>query len=88
MARGRPMEIGMAYYQDANSLTQLSDRIFDETYAPGQSVSRPGIYKCAGCAREIAADVRIPPQEHHKHSVAEGDVRWKLIVWARSEPHN
>jgi hypothetical protein len=81
------MEIPMAYYQDANSLTQLSDPMFDEAHGPGQAVTRPGIYKCAGCDREIATDTNFPPQNHHKHSLAEGQVRWNLIVCARAEPH-
>jgi hypothetical protein len=78
----------MAYYRDANSLTQLRSEMFDIEYSPGQSVIHAGIYKCTGCAREIAANETFPPQDHHEHRALEGDVRWKLLVWAQAEAWN
>lgn len=51
---------------------------------PGQKVPVSGIYRCLGCQREIAANQGdpFPPQNHHQHQSAEGDIRWKLNVRA------
>lgn len=73
----------MAYYQDGNNLTQFRDPMFDREFAPGQPVDFTGIYKCVGCDREITADRIFPPQGHHEHQLEQGEVRWKLLVWAR-----
>jgi hypothetical protein len=37
-----------------------------------------------GCQREVASNEHepLPPQNHHQHSVAQGSIRWKLIVYA------
>ena len=82
------MEIPMAYYQDANSLVQLSDLVFDKTYVPGESVVYAGIYKCAGCDREVAVDSALPSEDHHRHLPHQSAMQWKMIVRARAEPHN
>lgn len=73
----------MAYYQNANSLIQLSDPRFDKTFRADETVDFAGIYKCVGCNREIAVDYRFPSEEQHPHSESEGEVLWKLIVWVQ-----
>lgn len=73
----------MVYYQDADSLTRLSDPMFDMTYGPGDAVPFAGIYKCAGCEREIVASDTFPSGDQHPHLQREGELRWKLIVRAR-----
>ena len=78
----------MAIYKDGGHLTQLGNPIFDEEHPPGQPAPRAGIYKCLGCGREVTAaeDAPLPPPEHHAHGPADGDPRWKLIVFADHRP--
>lgn len=73
----------MAYYQNANSLTQLSDPVFERTFGSDDAVPVPGIYKCTACEREIAVDKAFPSHDPHPHSERGIKVSWKLIVRAR-----
>lgn len=51
-------------------------------YGPGNSVPVSGIYRCTGCKKEITSNEGdpFPPQNHHQHTSAQGNVRWKLNV--------
>ncbi len=63
----------------------LSDSAeFDTIHKPGQSVPHSGIYRCEGCGSAIASNISdpFPPQNHHQHSTGQGEIRWRLIVWA------
>jgi len=55
---------------------------FDQAHGPGTAVPFSGIYRCEGCAGEIAANQGdpFPPQNHHQHQTAQGAIRWRLIV--------
>ena len=74
----------MAIYQNAQFLTQGNDNAFNLDRKPGESVPHSGIYRCMGCGREIVAEEskQFPPQNHHQHSSAQGQIRWRLIVYA------
>ena len=74
----------MALYKYGNYLKQSQHQEFDSLYGPGQTCPNSGIYRCEGCAREIASnkDNPFPPQNHHQHTAGQGMIRWKLIVFA------
>ena len=76
----------MAYYQDAKNISQFTSDIFDKDWHPGQIPIFHGIYRCKGCGREATINERIPPQNHHQHSVLQGAIVWRLIVWAKTNP--
>jgi len=50
--------------------------VFDTEYKPGE---------CTGCGKEvtIACGKTIPPQNHHQHTPAQGNIRWQLFVYAQ-----
>ena len=75
----------MALYKNASYLTASDDRAFDSIYEPGTKVPHSGIYRCEGCAKEIAAnaDNPLPPQNHHQHTTGQGNIRWRMIVYAQ-----
>lgn len=52
------------------------------TYKPSDTVPVSGIYICLGCKREITSNDGdpFPPQNHHQHSLGQGDIRWRLNV--------
>lgn len=72
----------MALYQDIRNVSQFSNDMFDKDWRPGQSPTFHGIYKCRGCGKEAAVNEKIPPQNHHQHSLNQGPIIWRLIVWA------
>ena len=76
----------MAYYKDAKYLTQYASDIFDKDWHPGQLPTFHGVYRCKGCGREAAINEKIPPQNHHQHSVLQGAIVWRLTVWASNNP--
>ncbi|MBW7649445.1 protein L [Enterobacter hormaechei] len=59
--------------------------VFDTEYKPGETCEYEGIYKCTGCSKEvtIAGGKTIPPQNHHQHTPAQGNIRWQLFVYAQ-----
>lgn len=73
----------MALYKYPNYLTQSNDATFDKTYPPGATPDHSGIFRCTGCAREVVAEHgrTLPPQNHHQHTILQGDIRWQIIVW-------
>lgn len=74
----------MAMYKYGTYLTKSEDQTFDEIHKPGQKAIRSGIYRCMGCHREVTSEQgnSLPPQNHHTHSAQQGDIRWKMIVYA------
>ena len=59
--------------------------VFDTEYQPGETCKYEGLYKCTGCGKEvtIAGGKKIPPQNHHQHTPAQGNIRWQLFVYAQ-----
>lgn len=74
----------MAWYKHGNFLQQSNSDAYDLVHQLGSRVPHSGIYRCMGCGREIAANEGdpFPPQNHHQHSMSQGNVRWRLIVFA------
>ena len=74
----------MARYQNSQFLAQSNDAAFNQEHRPGGQVPYSGIYRCMGCGREIVAEQsrQFPPQNHHQHTSAQGQIRWRLIVFA------
>ena len=77
----------MALYKNAQYVTSTTDVNFDKEHAPGTTVPYSAIYKCMGCGREIVSEENriFPPQNHHQHTVAQGKIRWKMIVYAEHQ---
>lgn len=79
----------MAWYVDGSVLHKgtPTNTHWTSTYGPGDSVPVSGIYKCAGCKKEVTCNEpdRFPPQNHHQHSQAQGAIRWRLIVRTNTE---
>jgi hypothetical protein len=78
----------MALYKYSQDVAVSSDAAFDQDYGPGASVPHSGIYKCRGCQRECACNGGdpLPPQNHHQHNTTQGDIRWRLAVYAQGQP--
>jgi hypothetical protein len=76
----------MALYKEAKFFKENKGLIFDQKFKPGIEAPHPGIYRCAGCGDEIAiaGGHRLPPQNHHQHTLLSGDIEWQLIVCATS----
>jgi len=77
----------MAQYKYGNRLQQNDHAEFDRRYSPGAEAINAGIYRCAGCGDEIgiAKGHRLPPQNHHQHSVTQGAIEWQLLVFAQQK---
>jgi hypothetical protein len=73
----------MALYKYLNILVQTDDPAFDVIYKPGQTPPHSGIYRCEGCGHEVVAEASrsFPTQNHKQHTSAQGDIRWRLIVY-------
>jgi len=78
----------MAWYKEEKYLQKSNGDAYDYDYGPGAKVPHSGIYRCMGCGREIAANEGnpFPPQNHHQHTVSQGNIRWRLIVYADHNP--
>ncbi len=78
----------MTLYKYSNYLQQSQDAAFDTEYHPGAIAPFAGIYRCMGCHREIgiASGHILPPQNHHTHTLQQGTIRWRLIVYADHNP--
>lgn len=57
---------------------------YEKKYHPGDECAFEGIYKCAGCGKEItlAKGKTFPPQDHHQHPPAIGRIEWQLFIFA------
>lgn len=78
----------MAIYKHETFFTKSNDATFDKSHPPGSIAAHSGIYRCEGCGREDACNMRqpLPPQNHHQHTVAQGAIRWRPIAIADSRP--
>ena len=74
----------MAWYKYEQYLKKSPGDAYDVVYEPGIVAPHAGIYRCMGCGRElgIAQSHKLPPQNHHQHSLGEGAIKWRLIVYA------
>ena len=82
---GLPLEselLPVAWYKYQKYVNYLDYAQFDKVYEPGISAPSSGIYRCEGCGREAVSTIThpLPPQNHHEHTVAQGKIRWRLIV--------
>ncbi len=80
-----PITTSMALYQTAQFVTMITDKAFDELHNPGVRTPHSGIYRCEGCSHEVAANATqpLPPQNHHQHTASQGQIRWRLAVYAK-----
>lgn len=78
----------MALYKYAQFIEQNPADVFDGVHNPGVLAPRSGIYRCEGCAKEVASNQGepLPPQNHHAHSIQQGAIRWRLGVYAQHNP--
>ena len=77
----------MAIYKDIKCLdvcNKESEGAFTKEFKPGDTPDHSGIFRCKGCGREVVAETSrtLPPQNHHQHNNSQGEVRWKMIVFA------
>jgi hypothetical protein len=74
----------MAQYKHGKFLTQNDHAEFDAKHKPGTVMSNSGIYRCANCGDEIAANKGnpLPPQNHHQHADRSKPIEWQLLVFA------
>jgi hypothetical protein len=77
----------MALYKYLAYLNSSPHAGFDEIHQPGASTPYSAIYKCTGCGKEIVSERNkpFPPQNHHQHTPEQGDIRWKMIVYAEHD---
>jgi hypothetical protein len=78
----------MALYKHSGFLSHSMASGFDTVSTPGKVTPHSGIYRCVGCGREIVSEDTkpLPPQNHHQHTVAQGTIRWRLVVYADHKP--
>lgn len=74
----------MAYYKYSQFINQSNGNAnaFDTLHHPAQPTPYSGIYRCEGCGVNAVSTQghALPPQNHHQHSIAQGAIRWRLIV--------
>lgn len=78
----------MAWYRYPQFLSQSDNDAYDKVHQPGSNTPHSGIYRCEGCGREIVSETNrpFPPQNHHQHTVNQGSIRWRLVVYSDHEP--
>ena len=77
----------MAQYKYSKFLSQSDHSEYDKLYEPGAEAPNAGIYRCHGCGEEIgiAKGHKLPPQNHHQHTTAQGKIQWQLVVFAQGK---
>jgi len=72
----------VTYYKYWHFLEQQAGPEYDATYEAGVPAPYSGIYHCEACGGSIASlrSCPLPSQDHHRHSPAQGRIRWQLIV--------
>ena len=78
----------MAYYKYEEFVTLVNHEAFDAFHAPGTPTPISGIYRCEGCGHEVTSvyPYALPPQNHHQHVPAQGEIRWRLAVCDQGPP--
>ncbi len=80
----------MAWYKYKEYLNHFagSGDAYDQIFKPGAQPHHSGIYRCMGCGREAVAESsrQLPPPPHHQHTTGQGEIRWRLAVFAHNEP--
>ncbi|MBO6561102.1 MAG: hypothetical protein JJ959_11215 [Nisaea sp.] len=78
----------MALYKDDRYLVKIDDDAFDFLHRPADTAPFSGIYRCEGCRKEVASNQGdpLPPQNHHQHDEALGDILRRLVVYADHDP--
>lgn len=76
----------MALYKYSGYLAASQHAAFDAVSPPGSPTPLSGIYRCEGCGHEIASNFGnpLPPQNHHQHTLQQGSIRWRLVVYAQT----
>ena len=71
-----------ALYKHSTYLGQSQDQAFDTITPVAKPAPHSGIYRCVGCGHMISSTKgnTLPPQNHPQHTVAQGAIRWQLIV--------
>lgn len=73
--------IAMAYYKNANFLSQEFGPEFDIVHTPGVQTPFSGIYRCTGCGKSITSTHLHPlPAQNHEQHPPGVPIRWQLIV--------
>lgn len=76
----------MAWYLTGSSVRSCegSEAIWRSSHRPNTIAPATGIYRCCGCRREIAFSKgnAFPPENHHHHNAGQGEIAWRLLVWA------
>jgi hypothetical protein len=72
----------MASYKYRHLLSTSEDLVFDHDHPPGERAKLSGIYRCAACGREAVVKEADAFPSDHSHTVTEGPVRWRLLVYA------
>jgi hypothetical protein len=78
----------MATYKYQADISHSNSDAFDATYRPGATAPYSGVYRCKGCGREVASNQGqpLPPQNNHQHTSSQGDILWRLTVYADHNP--
>jgi hypothetical protein len=72
----------MVSYKYRHLLSASEDLVLDHDHQPGQRAKLSGIYRCAACGRETVVREGDAFSDDHSHTVTEGPVRWRLLVYA------
>ena len=72
----------MAQYKYREFLNHSNNTVYDEVFNAGAASPYSGIYRCQKCGHEIThvSGRVLPPQNHHTHTVAQGEIVWQLTV--------
>ena len=78
----------MATYKYSQFIKFSDHAAFDAITPVGSAAPYSGIYRCEGCGHEIVSTYgnTMPPQNHPQHSIAQGAIRWRLIVSHEPKP--
>jgi hypothetical protein len=77
----------MATYKYGQYLAKVDHAAFDTIHKPGTATPFSGVYRCMGCHAEVVSEKAkpLPPQNHHQHTPEQGEIRWRLVVYADHE---
>ncbi len=78
----------MALYKALMYIGHTQDVSFDKMHGAGATAPLSGIYRCMGCGREVVSEAgkMLPLRDHHEHAPQQGNIVWRLVVWADDRP--